>query len=433
MIVSIVDIVIYLITETLNYVLGYVVIFNCKLTKNKSRWVIFVGLILTIHLIILYGCGIKTAESISVISMILIPFLLMDKLRVKHFLIYPFIIMSISVVAVSCSFILSVILNISEYEITQNWLSVIICEIIPVVLMIIIIIFRRIKNIRCIEIKLDWKQYMLFYIVTICTLLLIGPVQRLIYVTGYNNLYNLMGFIISIVCIVLILITIWQGVIVNRQIKSEERNRMYEKYIKLQKEYYNGLINQDNQLRKFKHDLNAHIAVLSDYCNSINDDRLKKYIDDFISESAIFEVVSYTGNRCIDAIISNQIMQAAGENIHFDVKGNVPRNIDISEFDICVVLSNLIKNAIEACERIEDIKKRNIYIEIGMMSGKLYISIKNPINISEIRDINKLGTLKTDKVNHGLGLNNIRDAIEKYNGVIDIRMDNECFVADVCM
>lgn len=86
--------------------------------------------------------------------------------------------------------------------------------------MIIIIIFRRIKNIRCIEIKLDWKQYMLFYIVTICTLLLIGPVQRLIYVTGYNNLYNLMGFIISIVCIVLILITIWQGVIVNRQIKS---------------------------------------------------------------------------------------------------------------------------------------------------------------------------------------------------------------------
>ena len=325
------------------------------------------------------------------------------------------------------------ILNISEYEITQNWLSVIICEIIPVVLMIIIIIFRRIKNIRCIEIKLDWKQYMLFYIVTICTLLLIGPVQRLIYVTGYNNLYNLMGFIISIVCIVLILITIWQGVIVNRQIKSEERNRMYEKYIKLQKEYYNGLINQDNQLRKFKHDLNAHIAVLSDYCNSINDDRLKKYIDDFISESAIFEVVSYTGNRCIDAIISNQIMQAAGENIHFDVKGNVPRNIDISEFDICVVLSNLIKNAIEACERIEDIKKRNIYIEIGMVSGKLYISIKNPINISEIRDINKLGTLKTDKVNHGLGLNNIRDVIEKYNGVIDIRMDNECFVADVCM
>ena len=433
MIVSIVDIVIYLITEILNYVLGYVVIFNCRLTKYNSRWVIFVGLILTIHLIILYGCGIKTAESISVISMILIPFLLMDKLRVKHFLIYPFIIMSISVVAVSCSFILSVILNISEYEITQNWLSVIICEIIPVVLMIIIIIFRRIKNIRCIEIKLDWKQYMLFYIVTICTLLLIGPVQRLIYVTGYNNLYNLMGFIISIVCIVLILITIWQGVIVNRQIKSEERNRMYEKYIKLQKEYYNGLINQDNQLRKFKHDLNAHIAVLSDYCNSINDDRLKKYIDDFISESAIFEVVSYTGNRCIDAIISNQIMQAAGENIHFDVKGNVPRNIDISEFDICIVLSNLIKNAIEACERIEDIKKRNIYIEIGMVSGKLYISIKNPINISEIRDINKLGTLKTDKVNHGLGLNNIRDVIEKYNGVIDIRMDNECFVADVCM
>ena len=173
--------------------------------------------------------------------------------------------------------------------------------------------------------------------------------------------------------------------------------------------------------------------MLSDYCNSINDDRLKKYIDDFISESAIFEVISYTGNRCIDAIISNQIMQAAGENIHFDVKGNVPRNIDISEFDICIVLSNLIKNAIEACERIEDIKKRNIYIEIGMMSGKLYISIKNPINISEIRDINKLGTLKTDKVNHGLGLNNIRDVIEKYNGVIDIRMDNECFVADVCM
>lgn len=68
-----------------------------------------------------------------------------------------------------------------------------------------------------------------------------------------------------------------------------------------------------------------------------------------------------------------------------------------------------------------------------MVSGKLYISIKNPINISEIRDINKLGTLKTDKVNHGLGLNNIRDVIEKYNGVIDIRMDNECFVADVCM
>ena len=91
---------------------------------------------------------------------------------------------------------------------------------------------------------------------------MLAPIQELTKKYGSDQYINLSGLFVSIACIVLVIVTIWQGIIVNREIQLKELNKKNEKYMKLQKEYYENLLKQDEKMRRFRHDLNAHMMVI---------------------------------------------------------------------------------------------------------------------------------------------------------------------------
>lgn len=94
----------------------------------------------------------------------------------------------------------------------------------------------------------------------------------------------------------------------------------------------------------------------------------------------------------------------------------------------CTIISNLLNNAIEACEKIQD-DKRIIEFEIAGYNSQIFISVCNSYDMeSIINQKQKFITTKEDKLNHGIGLENVRRTVKKYDGDMRIFQENERFI-----
>ena len=162
--------------------------------------------------------------------------------------------------------------------------------------------------------------------------------------------------------------------------------------------------------------MQAHINVLNKYAVDNNFTALKDYLNDIAEQNALqnYRIVN-TESELIDAIITDGINKAKANDIAIECEGVLKGNIRITDFDLCTIFSNLLSNAVEACNRLENSEKK-VRIALKDLEDEVRIVFENPVE-REI-DINRLGTYtsKKDKKNHGFGIDNVRKTVEKYNG-----------------
>lgn len=364
-------------------------------------------------------------------SMIIIPFCLLEPLEKKNFLLYPFIVFGTSIIGVCISFIVSLILDVPEYIIAEgNWYTIL-CQCGQGLILFIFGKIKQDKKSESFEVYLDGKQYLLFYIVLVSLFLIIAPIQALTREHLTVQQINMMGVGVSVACIVLVVVTIWQGVIVKREIQLKERNIMNEKYLELQKEYYEELLRQDEKMSRFRHDMEAHMTVLQSYCTDGGTKKMQEYLNNVIQKSAIYEVKEYSGNKGVDAIVRQLLERAEEFKVDVKLEGSLPENPAIKEYDLCTIVANLLKNAIEACEKIDGNLKREVAMTTAFYNSQIYIMIKNTVAEEVVIRDNHLITTKQNKKYHGIGSRNVEQAVKKYNGDIKYRNENGWFIAEI--
>ena len=92
---------------------------------------------------------------------------------------------------------------------------------------------------------------------------------------------------------------------------------------------------------------------------------------------------------------------------------------------MCSVLYNALKNAIEGA-RMEENQLKRVYIEVTSEGSEVTVTILNTANAPEIKE-GKLMTTKKDKKNHGIGSDNIRNAMDECGGYIEWKYENGYF------
>lgn len=197
------------------------------------------------------------------------------------------------------------------------------------------------------------------------------------------------------------------------------------KQMEMQKEFGEKTILGDEELRRFRHDYRNHMIVVNAYLESGKTAEAREYLNTI--NGGINGVLNKikTGNFVSDAILNSKAVSAAKFDTQISFSGRVPSE-GISSEDLCTILSNLIDNAIEACEKVSGRKK--IEIESGEANGFLILSVSNPT----VNGANpKFRTTKKDKLNHGIGLKNVERVIKKYNGTLDLGKNGELFTANV--
>ena len=131
---------------------------------------------------------------------------------------------------------------------------------------------------------------------------------------------------------------------------------------------------------------------------------MKSYLQKIVISSAIYDKKIITGNTAIDAVLTPLFEMAAKAKIEISADCLLPEKLEADkEFQICTVISNLFRNAIEACIQIEDPTQRMMQARIGMYNSQVVIMISNTIKNEVIIQGKKLVTTKKDSRYHGLG------------------------------
>lgn len=209
----------------------------------------------------------------------------------------------------------------------------------------------------------------------------------------------------------------------------QNTSSLLEKQVETQIEYYEKIGNLNNDLRSFRHDYKNHLICIGSLIDKKEYDEAREYIEKISGMNINTSKEFFSGNTIANAILNDKSEKADKSDIKIDFDGYIHKGI--SPTDICIILSNAIDNAIEACEKISGDEDRKISVNCSYSKGVQIISIKNPVpeNV-EIED-DSVKTSKEDKSIHGIGLYNIRNTVKKYGGEFNISCENKEFTLSV--
>lgn len=145
-----------------------------------------------------------------------------------------------------------------------------------------------------------------------------------------------------------------------------------------------------------------------------------------INEELNIELDSIQTNHVIvDAILNTKYREMTEKNIIFVFRINDLSGLRVSDEDIVVILSNLLNNSIEACEKCQG--RRVIKLKFVIEDDGVVLSVKNSYEHPLILQDGEYQTTKGESDEHGIGIHNIIHVIERYGGSCVIKPDDKEF------
>ncbi len=231
--------------------------------------------------------------------------------------------------------------------------------------------------------------------------------------------------LIFIVCIVSIYIF-------NKMVNVMSENARQRILIK-QSEYYEKKIEADskniNDTRKIKHDMKNHMYAIKNMAKNNMSKDIITYTNDILGKIEGEKVYINTGNYLIDGILNVKFEEMKNQGIDFKYDVKIPEGIKLPEFEVITILGNLLDNAIEGVKLIKD--NRYIEVFISYKDSNLLIKIVNTFDGLVIKDNKGFVSRKEEKTYHGIGLENVREQVEKSNGYMNIDTGNCMFTVDL--
>lgn len=214
------------------------------------------------------------------------------------------------------------------------------------------------------------------------------------------------------------------------------RNRKNEKiYFEYQDKITQTQLEEMNHIyttmRGWRHDYHNHMQKIRAHLALGEVKQADNYIDLMEKDLKGIDFKYKSGNTGVDAILNSKLSLAEQSGLHIKCDVSLPEKLSISQLDLCVLIGNLIDNAIESCEKIEDENSRFIRIYMAMQKKQLYISVSNATN-ETVRKIDK-EYITNKRGNHGHGLKRIDLIVEKQGGFINRQNEPGVWATEVLL
>lgn len=139
------------------------------------------------------------------------------------------------------------------------------------------------------------------------------------------------------------------------------------------------------------------------------------------------ETVIRTGNRMADAILNSKLSLAAERKIRVKAQAQIPVALTVSELDLCIIIGNLLDNAMEACTELPE-EERLIRIYMEMKGNYLYLALTNTAAGSK-----KHSFRSTKGEGHGFGIARVEAVVKKYGGYVTRASEDGAFSTEVLL
>ena len=315
--------------------------------------------------------------------------------------------------------------------IRSKWWGIAAEAVFPLLFFVFFLIFKRLREERE-TVVLSVPQYMLALLGSVCLFFVISVSQGIMEEkTELADWIRPLSVCLVIVGIIFVALILWQSQIEKKALQYKMENEYYQLCLKRQETHIREIVENDQKIRRFRHDVNAHLTAL-EQCVQTNDiQQLKSYVERMRAETRKLEVRKFTGIGVVDAIVSEWYQKAENKGITWEWDGVLgPTEMEV--FDLCVIFSNLLSNAVEAAEQVEDGRERKISVLCGTFRDRICIRVSNTCR-NNPGNKTRHGTTKSDYKNHGFGLMNIRNTVTNANGEFEIREEQGLFTAEIIL
>lgn len=341
-----------------------------------------------------------------------------------------------AILAITCIFggmdeIVGILL---KYMVEEEWIWKLLIKVLTILILLIYYYLEK-HNIINRNDLVKWVRDKIVVLILVIIFSLLFTIGGLSHADKFIYDDSFQGFI-DLICIVafvgMISVVIFIIYIQNANERMEKMVFIEHELKVMQEKYYKGLLNREEDTRKYRHDMHNHFLCLQQYAKSGQVEKVLEYTEELQKKmSNIQRKCFFTGNHILDILVNHYFLSL--EEAEVTVQGICRDDIAISDVDFCTIFSNLIENAVEEINR-QSVKKK--YIKMYIRQGKEYctIEIRNSL---EAADKNKkiiIGrTNKSNKRNHGMGLINIKETVEKNKGEFKIEKGDNDFFASVSL
>jgi len=230
----------------------------------------------------------------------------------------------------------------------------------------------------------------------------------------------------------IIIVKICVFILIENIAKSSEKNRVLtiiEAQNTAQQRYIKQLLETQEQIKKMSHDFKHHVNMLYILCKEQRTDELLENLSKLgntYDDSLIVE----TGNIMLDTMLSAKQEEARAQGIDFKLKLDIKADTSYLSLDLCVLLSNGLDNAIEACQRAGNVAKI-IEMETITTPTRFMCRMRNTLGAIPLVEEGLLKTKKQDSLRHGIGLQSMKQTCNKLGGDIDYEYDDEFFMVHI--
>lgn len=193
---------------------------------------------------------------------------------------------------------------------------------------------------------------------------------------------------------------------------SERANNM-ERLLAMQRANYETLSEKIDETRSARHDLRHHLMIIGGFIQNHEHEKLLEYIKEsgvIIEQSSALQ---YSKNDVVNVLLHPYARLAQQHEIALELNLTLNKETGVDDADLCMVLSNLLENAVEACCRKPD--NRFISLSIAQDSSALYIHMENSTDSRPIQSGNWFASSKGEN-RRGYGLQSVENIAKQYMG-----------------
>lgn len=209
-----------------------------------------------------------------------------------------------------------------------------------------------------------------------------------------------------------------------RTLRMRETLKVLEERSRFAMESYHQMVREEESTLAAKHEMRHHMIAIAGMLQNQEPARALDYVQSVQEELDHLPKGRYSKNTMVNVIAGSYLERALAENIEVTSSLNIPETLPVADSDLCVFLTNMLENALNACREMKPTDRRYIHLKMYLKGNFLVVSCKN----SALPEDGASYKYEESPIrSHDYGIANMRRIAEKYNSTLKIDRTDSSF------
>lgn len=248
-------------------------------------------------------------------------------------------------------------------------------------------------------------------------LLMFGWLEQIRKAGGGATFFFMLVLLVSVAADIILFYAIFR---MSHEERLRAENELLASQIEAQKAHYTAITAQYEGIRRMRHDIAKHYDAMRELLESGRNEEASAYAAE-LGSLPYDAALGLCEHPVVDAFFHSRVETARAQGVEIKAKLSVPADLPVANTDLISAFGNLIDNALEACEGVE-----NAWVSVvsWLERGCFVISMENPVKQEDREKKSRIPGLE-----RGVGLRILKELAEKYDGCLDCKVENGLFRA----